>query len=51
MPVHVMPKPGVKKFRLVTHHSAGEFVLNNMISHENIAGITLDNVYDLGQAL
>ena len=51
MPVHVVPKPGVKKFRLVTDHSAGEFALNNMISREDVAGVTLDNVYDLGQAL
>ncbi|KIO03784.1 hypothetical protein M404DRAFT_60351, partial [Pisolithus tinctorius Marx 270] len=51
MPIHAMPKPGVKKFRLVTDHSAGEYALNNMISREDISGVTLDNVYDLGQAL
>ena len=51
MPVHVVPKPGIKKFRLVTDHSAGEFALNNMISRADVAGVTLDNVYDLGQAL
>lgn len=51
MPVHAVPKPGVKKFRLVTDHSAGTYALNNMISREDVAGVTLDNVYDLGQAL
>ncbi|KAI5980621.1 hypothetical protein EDD15DRAFT_2128095, partial [Pisolithus albus] len=51
MPVHAVPKPGVKKFRLVTDHSAGTFALNSMISREDVAGVTLDNVYDLGQAL
>ena len=51
MLVHVVPKPGVRKFRLVTDHSAGEFALNNMISHADVAGVTLDNVYNLGQAL
>ena len=31
--------------------SAGQFALNNMISCEDIAGVTLDNVQDLGNAL
>ena len=51
MPIHAVPKPGSAKFRLVTDHSAGEFALNNMISKEDIAGVTLDNVQDLGNAL
>ncbi|KAI6013551.1 hypothetical protein EDC04DRAFT_2904564 [Pisolithus marmoratus] len=51
MPVHAVPKPGAKKFRLVTDHSAGLYALNNMISKEDVSGVTLDNVYDLGQAL
>ena len=51
MPMHIVPKPGIKKFCLVTDHSAGEFTLNNMISHADVADVTLENVYDLGQAL
>ena len=52
MPIHAAPtKPGSKKYRLVTDHSAGQFTLNNMISHEDIAGVTLNNVQDLGNAL
>ena len=48
MPIHAVPKPGSSKFRLVTDHSAGQFALNNMISCEDIAGVTLNNVQDLG---
>ena len=51
MPIHAVPKPGSSKFHLVTDHSAGQFALNNMISREDIAGVTLDNVQDLGNAL
>jgi len=51
MLIHTVPKSGVKKFRLVTDHSAGQFALNNMISRDDIAGVTLDNVQDLGNAL
>ncbi|KAG1767747.1 hypothetical protein EDD22DRAFT_967670 [Suillus occidentalis] len=50
MPIHAVPKEG-GKFRLVTNHSAGEFSLNSMIAKEDIAGVTLDNVQDLGGAL
>ena len=51
MLMHAVPNPGSKKFRLVTDHSARQFALNNMISHVDIAGVTLDNVQDLGNAL
>ena len=51
MPIHAVAKPGSKKHCLVTDHSAGQFALNNMISREDIAGVTLDNVQDLGNAL
>ena len=51
MPIHAVPKPGSSKFCLVTDHSAGQFALNNMISREDIAGVTLDNVQALGNAL
>ncbi|KIK75203.1 hypothetical protein PAXRUDRAFT_173487 [Paxillus rubicundulus Ve08.2h10] len=51
MPIHAVPKPGTDKYRLVTDHSAGEFALNNVIRCEDIAGVTLDNIQDLGNAL
>ncbi|KIK87751.1 hypothetical protein PAXRUDRAFT_77812, partial [Paxillus rubicundulus Ve08.2h10] len=51
MPIHAVPKPGTDKYHLVTDHSAGEFTLNNMIRREDIAGVTLDNIQDLGNAL
>lgn len=50
MPIHSVPKEG-GKFRLVTNHSASEFSLNSMIAKEDIAGVTLDNVQDLGDAI
>ena len=43
MPIHAVPKPGSNKHRLVTDHSAGQFALNNMISRDDIAGVTIDN--------
>jgi hypothetical protein len=51
MPIHAVPKPGTNKHQLVTDHSAGKFALNNMISHNDIAGVTLDNVHDLANGL
>ena len=51
MPIHAVPKPGSDKLRLVTNHSASDFALNNMISKDDIAGVTLDNVQDLANAL
>ncbi|KIK77875.1 hypothetical protein PAXRUDRAFT_165511, partial [Paxillus rubicundulus Ve08.2h10] len=51
MPIHAVPKPGTDKHRLVTDHSAGQYALNRMISQEDIAGVTLDNIQDLGNAL
>ena len=51
MPIHAVPKPGTNKFRLVTDHSAGKYALNSMISRDAIAGVTLDNVQDLGNGL
>jgi hypothetical protein len=50
MPIHAVPKEG-GKFRLVTNHSTGKFSLNSMIAKEDIAGVTLDNVQDLGDAI
>ncbi|KAG1726943.1 hypothetical protein EDD22DRAFT_738561, partial [Suillus occidentalis] len=51
MPIHAVPKPGTNKFRLVTDHSAGQFSLNSMISRDDIAGVTLDNIEHLGSGL
>ncbi|KAG2348112.1 DNA/RNA polymerase [Suillus weaverae] len=51
MPIHAVPKPGTNKHRLVTDHSTGKYALNSMISHEDIAGVTLDNVHDLANGL
>ena len=51
MPIHAVSKPGTSKFHLVTGHSAGQFTLNNMISCKDIVEVTLDNVWDLGNAL
>ena len=51
MPIHAVPKPGTDKHRLVTDHSAGKYALNSMISHDDIAGVTLDNVHDLANGL
>ncbi|KIK32615.1 hypothetical protein CY34DRAFT_101077 [Suillus luteus UH-Slu-Lm8-n1] len=50
MPIHAVPKEG-GKHRLVTNHSTGSFSLNSMIAKADIAGVTLDNVQHLGNAL
>ncbi|KIK42811.1 hypothetical protein CY34DRAFT_12163 [Suillus luteus UH-Slu-Lm8-n1] len=51
MPIHAVPKPGTNKHQLVTDHSAGKYALNSMISPEDIAGVTLDNIHDLANGL
>ena len=51
MPTHAVLKPSLDKLRLVTNHSASDFALNNMISKDDIAGVTLDNIQDLANAL
>jgi hypothetical protein len=51
MPIHAVPKPSTNKHRLVTDHSAGKYMLNAMIAHDDIAGVTLDNVHDLANGL
>jgi hypothetical protein len=50
MLIHAVLKEG-GKFRLVTNHSASEYSLNSMIAKEDIAGVTLDSVQDLGELL
>ncbi|KAG2750892.1 hypothetical protein P692DRAFT_20727707, partial [Suillus brevipes Sb2] len=51
MPIHAVPKPGTDKHRLVTDHSTRKYALNSMVSHEDIAGVTLNNVQDLANGL
>jgi hypothetical protein len=51
MPIHAVPKPHSTDHRLVTNHSAGQFALNSMIKHEDIAGYPLDNMTHLGEML
>ncbi|KAG2349427.1 hypothetical protein BDR05DRAFT_972469 [Suillus weaverae] len=50
MLIHAVPKEG-GKYCLVTNHSMSEFSLNSMIAKEDIVGVTLDNVQDLGDAI
>ena len=51
MPIHAVPKPHSTDHRLVTNHSAGEFLLNSMIKQEDISGFPLDNMTHLGEML
>jgi hypothetical protein len=49
-PMFAVPKPRSSKLRLVNHHSAGEFSLNDTIPKED-RSIRLDNLHDLGRML
>ncbi|GLB41980.1 hypothetical protein LshimejAT787_3400080 [Lyophyllum shimeji] len=51
MPIHVVPKKSGEGLRLVTNQSAGEYSLNSMICHSDIAGMPLDNMRHLGDIL
>ncbi|GLB44966.1 hypothetical protein LshimejAT787_1900440 [Lyophyllum shimeji] len=51
MPIHVVPKKSGEGLRLVTNQSAGEYSLNSMIRHSDIAGMPLDNMRHLGDIL
>ena len=51
MPIHAVLKSSLDKLRLVTNHSASDFALNNMISRDDITGVTLNIVQDLTNAL
>ena len=51
MPIHVVPKPHLTNFRLVTNHSAGMYSLNSMIKREDICRYPLDNMTHLGEML
>ncbi|KAJ8509125.1 hypothetical protein ONZ45_g8669 [Pleurotus djamor] len=51
MPVFAVPKQGQSKFRMVTNQSKGKYSLNSMIQHDDITGLPLDNLEDLGAVL
>ncbi|KZT19402.1 hypothetical protein NEOLEDRAFT_1077945 [Neolentinus lepideus HHB14362 ss-1] len=53
IPIHAVPKPPIDsgKLRLVIDMSAGEFAPNSVISRESIAGLHLDGMRVLGEAL
>jgi hypothetical protein len=48
-PVLAVPRKG--KLRLCNHHSFGEFSLNSMIDRDDIAGVKLDGICELGESL
>ncbi|KAL1698098.1 hypothetical protein EV121DRAFT_172862, partial [Schizophyllum commune] len=50
VPIHVVPKPGTSKKRLVVDHSAGQYPLNAMIPKSR-GFVHLDNLNHLGAAL
>lgn len=49
-PAFAVPKPRSDKLRLVNHHSAGSFSLNDMIPKYD-RSIRLDNLHDFGKIL
>ncbi|OBZ71265.1 hypothetical protein A0H81_08358 [Grifola frondosa] len=51
MPIHAVSKPHSDKLRLVNDHSAGQFSLNSLITHESIKGVILDGIPALGESL
>jgi hypothetical protein len=51
MPIHAVPKPHSTDLRMVTDQSAGQYSLNSMILHSDIAGYPLDNMKRLGEIL
>jgi hypothetical protein len=51
MPIHAIPKPRSTDLRMVTDQSAGQYSLNSMILHSDIAGYPLDNMKCLGEIL
>jgi hypothetical protein len=48
-PILAVPRKG--KLRLCNHHSHGEFALNSMIKRDDIAGVKLDGIRELGESL
>jgi hypothetical protein len=51
-PILAVPKkPGSDKLRLCNHQSYGEFSLNSMIKRDDIAGVVLDGIRELGESL
>ena len=51
MPIHVILKPYMDKFCLITNLSAGDFVPNAMIEKSNVTNLPLDTISDLGTTL
>ncbi|KAI0350122.1 hypothetical protein OH77DRAFT_1525152 [Trametes cingulata] len=51
MPIHVVPKPGSEKLRLVNDQSAGAYSLNSMIQPEAVKGAVLDGIPVLGRLI
>jgi hypothetical protein len=50
-PIHAVPKPNSSDLRLVNNQSKGEFALNAMILHADVAGAFLDTLHHLIPAL
>ena len=48
-PVLAVPRKG--KLRLCNHHTYGKFSLNSMINRDDIAGVKLDGIRELGESL
>ena len=48
-PILAVPRKG--QLYLCNHHSHREFVLNSMIKQDDIAGVKLDGIHELGESL
>src|SRR6267154_600205 len=51
MPIHVIPKPHIVNFRLITNLSAGDFAPNTMIDKSLVTNLPLDTIMELGATL
>ena len=51
LPIHTIPKPGMNSLHLINDKSDGEFSLNSMINHDDIAGTCMDGIKSLGASL
>ena len=51
LPIYANPKPGTDTLRLINDQSDGEFSLNLMINHDNIAGTCMDGIKLVGASL
>ena len=50
-PIHAVPKPRSDKLRLINDHSARTFSLNSMIMWADVAGVKMDTISNLVDAL